>query len=134
MSQSINELERDIERTRARLDSTIGQLQSRLSTSGIVDEVLGTVKRTQFASLIDDTLEAVRRNPVPVLIVAAGLGLLFHRMAERTHGRRRDPYDAHDTGVPVLHPRGAMTYDPDFGTAYSNTDTMPPRRARNARA
>jgi ElaB/YqjD/DUF883 family membrane-anchored ribosome-binding protein len=134
MSQSINELERDIEQTRARLDSTIDQLQSRLSTSGIVDEVLGTVRRTQFASVMDDTLEAVRRNPVPVLLVAAGLGLLFYRMTERSQARRRRPLDPYDDGVPVLRPRGARVYDPDVAAAYPTADTLPPRRANDARA
>jgi ElaB/YqjD/DUF883 family membrane-anchored ribosome-binding protein len=134
MSQSINELERDIEQTRARLDSTIDQLQSRLSTSGIVDEVLGTVRRTQFASVMDDTLDAIRRNPVPVLLVAAGLGLLFHRMTERSRMARRSPLDPYDDGVPVIRPRGARIYDPDLARAHPASDTMPPRRAHDARA
>lgn len=134
MPQSINELERDIEQTRARLDSTIDQLQSRLSASGIVDEVLGTVRRTQFSYIIDDALDAIRRNPVPVLLVTAGLGLLFHRMNERSRTETSRPLDPAHDGAPSRRPRRARGSDPDIAPAQPASDTTPPRRAQDARA
>ena len=136
---SINELERDIEETRARLDSTIDRLQNRLSPSGVVDEVIGTVRRSPYKGVVDEALVAIRRNPVPMLLVAAGLGLLFVRMSEDARAARRrrfaDPYaDPLDDGLPVLRPRSARVYDPDLAPAHPAADTLPPRRAGDARA
>jgi len=81
MTQSIQELEREIEETRARLDLTIDRIQDKMSVSGIVDDMMGTVRRSGYSSAMDRALIAVRENPVPILLVVAGLGWLFHRMA-----------------------------------------------------
>jgi len=103
MAQSINELERDIEESRARLDLTIDRIQDKLSVTGIVDDVLGQMRRNQYASVYDTALEVVRRNPVPVMLVAAGIGWLLYRASkERTavRGVAYRPYD--DAEMPVV--------------------------------
>ncbi len=99
MNQSIQELERDIEETRARLDLTIDRIQDRLSVSGVVDDVMGQVRRSSYSSSMDRALQVVRDNPVPVLLVAAGLGWLLHRMS-------RDPV--------VYPPLRRRVYDPAY--------------------
>ncbi|GJD73286.1 hypothetical protein CFIICLFH_1513 [Methylobacterium goesingense] len=86
MTESLNELEKDIEASRARLDQTIDQIQERLSVSSIVDEMLGNARRTPLSGAYDGALEAVRRNPVPVLLIAAGVGWLIHRMSSDAKG------------------------------------------------
>ncbi|HEX8417113.1 MAG TPA: DUF3618 domain-containing protein, partial [Methylobacterium sp.] len=63
MSGSLNELEKDIEASRARLDQTIDRIQDRLSVSSIVDEMLGSARRTPLNGAYDGALNAVRRNP-----------------------------------------------------------------------
>ena len=80
MTQDINALERDIEESRARLDVTIDRLQDKLSVSGIVDDMLGTMRSNRYGSVYDQTLEVIRRNPVPVMLIAAGMGWLIYRM------------------------------------------------------
>ena len=86
---SMNDLEREIEESRARLDETIDQIQGRLSVPNLVDEMLGNARRVpQLATVYDGALDAVRRNPVPVLLIAAGVGMLFSRMAKETERRR----------------------------------------------
>src|SRR5215212_3700365 len=87
MTQDINALERDIEESRARLDMTIDRLQDRLSVSGIVDDMMGTMRANRYGSVFDQTLEVIRRNPVPVMLVAAGVGWLIHRMSQDTMSR-----------------------------------------------
>lgn len=89
MNQSIKELERDIEETRARLDLTIDRLQDRLSMSGLVDDVVAQVRRSGYSSAMDRALATVRENPVPVLLMVAGLGWLLTRLADegRSEGR-----------------------------------------------
>ncbi|WP_370875397.1 DUF3618 domain-containing protein [Methylobacterium amylolyticum] len=110
----MNDLEREIEESRARLDQTIDRIQGRLSVPNLVDEMLGNARRVPaLNSAYDGALDAVRRNPVPVLLIAAGVGLLFSRMARDAERRRTEVSAAR---VPVLDdtPRpAARTYDPD---------------------
>lgn len=113
MTQDINDLERDIEETRARLDLTIDRLQDRLSVSGIVDDMLGTVRANQYGSLVDHALEVIRRNPVPVMLVATGVGWLIYRMGakpSRPNGAHQLAYD--DAEMPVVDRRRPRTYEP----------------------
>jgi len=126
MTQSINELEHDIEETRARLDRTIDQIQGRLSPASIVDEMLGTVRQNpSMSGLYDGALAAVRRNPVPVMLIVAGVGWLIHRVARDT--QRRQHLDATMNGaeaVPVLNTGTARVYDPDRPTAHPAADRV----------
>jgi hypothetical protein len=79
-SQSLQEMERDIERSRAQLDQTIDRLQDKMSVSGVVDDMLGTARNGQYGPLYDKVLDTVRRNPVPVMLIAMGVGLLAYRL------------------------------------------------------
>ncbi len=109
----MNEWERDIEESRARLDQTIDRIQGRLNASSLVDEMLGSARRTPLNSVYDGALEAVRRNPVPVLLIAAGVGWLMHRMSQEATRRRTE---VQAERVPVLNTGAARAYDPDRPT------------------
>jgi len=136
MTQSISEIERDIEETRARLDQTIDRIQDRLSVSGIVDEIMGSMRKAEYNSLLDNAMSVVRRNPVPVILVAAGVGWLIHRMSARAQGgnARFDPYVEDRTDVPLLNTGNARIYDPDASTRHPNHDLLESRRDVSARA
>lgn len=117
MSDSISDLEQDIEASRARLDRTIDRIQDRLTVPGIVDDMLGTVRTTPLAGLYDAALVAVRRNPIPVALIAAGIGWLAYRTssdAQRTIRIRRAERAAEET--PVMRASAARAYDPDAPT------------------
>ncbi len=112
---SMNALEREIEESRARLDSTIDRIQGKLSVPNIVDEMLGNARRTPaLSATYDGALEAVRRNPVPVLLIAAGIGLMFSRVARDAERRRTEVSAAR---VATLNTGRARGYDPDAPTA-----------------
>jgi len=144
MAEDISALERDIEESRARLDMTIDRLQDRLSVSGIVDDMLGTMRTNRYGSLFDQTLEVIRRNPVPVMLVAAGVGWLIHRMGRepsRTRAARPVPYG--ERRVPVASAAPARVYDPDGTSARPAAplvqdplapDSLAARRSLDARA
>ncbi|CAM2881798.1 MULTISPECIES: DUF3618 domain-containing protein [Methylobacterium] len=118
----MTDLEKEIEASRARLDETIDQIQGKLSVPNIVDEMLGNARRTPALSgVYDGALEAVRRNPVPVLLIAAGVGLLFNRMA-RDSERRRTQVSAER--VATLNTGAARGYDPDLPTARPARDPL----------
>ncbi len=87
-SQSLQELESDIERSRAQLDQTIDRLQNKMTVSGVVDDMLGTARSGQYGPLYDKVLDTVRRNPVPVMLIAMGIGLLAYRLGRSGAPRR----------------------------------------------
>jgi hypothetical protein len=119
---SMNDLEREIEESRARLDDTIDQIQGRLSVPNLVDEMLGNARRVpQLASTYDTALDAVRRNPVPVLLIAAGIGMLFSRMNKEAERRRTQVSAAR---VDSLTADAVRDYDPDAPAARPTRDPV----------
>jgi len=135
MTDSIQELERDIEESRARLDETIDRIQGRLSVSGLVDDVVGSVRNTQFGTVVDEALEIVRRNPLPVLLIAAGVGWLIYRMAEDSRSSNAIRADLlEEESVPILNTGHARIYDPDMPPRHPTQDLLDTRRELGARA
>jgi hypothetical protein len=135
MTQDIKDLEKDIEESRARLDLTIDRIQDKLSVSGIVDDMIGSARKSGYAPIFDSALAAVRRNPVPVMLVVAGIGWLLHRMSEdsrRPRRTRRVAYVGHPD-VPPAEPGRARIYDPDLSIQPAQ-DTLEIRREVDARA
>lgn len=137
MTQSIADIERDIEQSRARLDLTIDRLQDKLTPTGIIDDVMGTVRVRQAGSSYDTALAVVRQNPVPVMLIAIGVGWLFYRMAKAEAHRaievRREPFGG-NAGIPVLHADGVRGYDPDTSPLHPTHDTLENRRDLSAQA
>jgi hypothetical protein len=70
------ELEREVEAQRSRVQSTIGELQERLTPGELVDEVLSYTKHggAHFASNLGQTVTA---NPLPAALLGISLAWLF---------------------------------------------------------
>jgi hypothetical protein len=84
MTSDADALEREIGASRGRLNQTLDKLTQRLTPTGIVEDVLGTVRRDATgASLYDGALEAVRRSPVPVLLMCVGMVMLLKGKGSR---------------------------------------------------
>jgi hypothetical protein len=131
----IERLERDIEASRARLDHTIDQIQDKLSPSGIVDEMMGSVRKTEFGPVFHHAVEVVRRNPVPVMLVAAGLGWLFYRMGrDRRSPELRRAEMIEEESVPLIVTGQDRVYDPDSSPRHPTQDVVETRREISARA
>ncbi|KQP15717.1 DUF3618 domain-containing protein [Methylobacterium sp. Leaf93] len=116
MSESLNDLEKDIEASRARLDQTIDRIQDRLSVPSIVDDMLGNVRRTPLSGAYDGALDAIRRNPVPVLLIAAGIGWLLHRTGKDRQTLTKRPLIDPNGALPVTPGAAGKAYDPDQPT------------------
>ena len=113
MSSSVRAIEADIEETRDRLNDTLDRIQQRLTVSGIVDEVMGSAGVPRAQGGHDFALGLFRRNPVPILIAAAGIGYVFYRM-NRSRRLAADPIaDAEYVDVSALNDGQARVYDPD---------------------
>jgi hypothetical protein len=135
MTQDFKDLEKDIEESRARLDMTIDRIQDKLSVSGIVDDMIGSARKSGYAPVFDSALAAVRRNPVPVMLVVAGLGWLLHRMSEDAARARRPRRIARPNlaATPSADPGHARVYDPDLSVKPPQ-DTLEVRRGADMRA
>jgi hypothetical protein len=71
-------LEHEIEASRGRLGRTLHSLTQRLTPTGIVEDMLRSIRHDATgAVLYDGALEAVRRNPVPVLMMCLGTVMLL---------------------------------------------------------
>ena len=123
MSPSAQDLEQEIEESRARLDLTIDRIQDRLTVSGIADDLMGTVREAEFGSVFDTALDVVRRNPLPVLLIAAGASWLAWRMAQEARRPRARFHDV-PTGeeIPVLNTGEARVNDPDLSPRHPTQD------------
>lgn len=74
--RSAAEIEREVERTRARLTGTVEELKERVSPAQLTEQAMDWLRSSggrQFASNLGT---ALRDNPMPVLLVAAGIGWL----------------------------------------------------------
>lgn len=95
MTAVARDLERDVEASRARLDGTLDRLQARLNPSSIVEEFVGTTRRSEAgAAFYDGALHAVRHNPLSVLLIAGGVMLLLRQVTKpfvRVYRAERDP-------------------------------------------
>ncbi|MCJ2054079.1 DUF3618 domain-containing protein [Methylobacterium sp. J-070] len=80
MNATVNEIEREIEAGRARLEGVLNQLQDRLHPVAFVEDMLGAARsRGAGSDLYDLSLNAVRRYPIPVLLICAGVSMLLGR-------------------------------------------------------
>jgi Protein of unknown function (DUF3618) len=135
MKPNTEELERDVAEARARLARTIDAIQQRLSIGGLADELIGSLRATPFGSVLDTAAAVVKRNPVPVIMVAAGVGWLIHRMSKK-NARTYTSYrriEGEAAEIPVLNTGNARIYDPDISPRHPTQDSLESRREMNAR-
>lgn len=71
-----DKIEAEINRSRHALNDTIEQLGGKLSPGQIVDEALG-LAQGQLGKFTSNLGKTVRDNPVPLLLIGAGIGMLM---------------------------------------------------------
>lgn len=86
-SRSPEEWEREIERTRADIDRTLAALRYRLSRAALIDRVL-QASRDEGGAFVVRIGRTVRDNPVPSLVLGAGLAW-FATASRAPNGERR---------------------------------------------
>lgn len=95
------ELEADIHQSRAHLDDTLHELESRLSPTQLKRRVSQYLPRRNGAvsDFLDSLGRSIREHPAPVLLTGVGLGWLIV-------SQLRSRKDSSDTRFPVPVPRG----------------------------
>jgi ElaB/YqjD/DUF883 family membrane-anchored ribosome-binding protein len=76
MSLETDRIEADLDQSRHRLNDTLEALGHKLSPGQMVDEVLG-LAQGQAGELTSKLARQVRDNPLPTLLIAAGVGMLL---------------------------------------------------------
>jgi uncharacterized protein DUF3618 len=90
MTKSADELEREVEATRERLQGTLTNLQSRLTPASLSEDLVGIRDPSKAVNLTAERLlGTLRANPVPVLLICAGLGYLVYDAVMRAAEQRR---------------------------------------------
>jgi ElaB/YqjD/DUF883 family membrane-anchored ribosome-binding protein len=86
MSLETDRIEADLNQSRHRLNDTLGQLGQKLSPGQMLDEALGLAQGQagEFAAKLGNQ---VKENPLPTLLIAAGVGML---LLNRNSGKRHD--------------------------------------------
>lgn len=123
---TVREIESEIETTRARLYGTIDRIQSKLTVTGIVDEVMGAAGVPRYQNGHDFVLGLMRRHPVPIMIAAAGIGWWIYRLNKRAPADTIA--DADYVEVPALNDGHARSYDPDLPPRHPATHPVEGRR------
>lgn len=74
---STSEIERDVERSRARVSDTLRELRERMSPGQVVDEVLDYARSSGGADFARNLRRSVTENPLPLLLAGTGIAWLM---------------------------------------------------------
>lgn len=111
--RSAADLEREGEQIRASLDRTLDEIQHRLSPAELMDRSMEFVRENGM-DLLHEAADTVRRNPVPVVLTAAGLVWLVASVA-----KSRSSGDGQDlSSFRSQSDRGYSSYGGDYRTEY----------------
>ncbi len=116
-NDNIESIERDLEETRARTESTIQALQDKLQPRAVIDEATRFFKGTDSGAYAEDVTRAAlaqaRENPLPLILMGAGAALL----ATKRPGRPKYIHDTADsyTGDSLV------AADAEYATAYEDS-------------
>lgn len=121
--ESPDQIEREIDQTRAEISHTITALQQKLSPGTLLDQALASVKGGG-GDFVGNLGRTIRDNPMPVLLTGAGLTWLM--LSEREGGRhtpavRRIPRE--DPHRVPLSPGADTTTASASGTMRGAADT-----------
>ena len=106
-NREIEAIERDLEATSQRTESTIHALQSKLQPRAVLDEATRFFQGTDSGQYAEDitrnALRQARENPLPLLLIGAGAALLGTKRPGRPKylGQSREDYAAYGDGPEI---------------------------------
>jgi ElaB/YqjD/DUF883 family membrane-anchored ribosome-binding protein len=107
--RSSAEIERDVEQTRSGLSHTLEELRDRAAPGQLFEQALDYARTSGGADMMRNLGQAVRDNPLPLVLIGAGIGWLMFTGNQRTHQHSR---------VSARHLPG-----PSYGTPTTGTPT-----------
>lgn len=94
--QTTEDIEREIERDRARIDQTIHAIGDRLSPGQLLDQAMGYM-RSGGGEMASNLARSVKDNPLPVILTGVGLAWLI--AASTTRNGSQGPSPAYDSST-----------------------------------
>ena len=86
-------IERDLARTRARMDSRLGELQDKMSPSQLVNDAFAYMQGGGGADFTANLMSRAKANPLPVALVGVGLAWLMASSHSRSSPSATPPVD-----------------------------------------
>lgn len=99
-NRSPEEIQRDIERTRAEMGATIETIRQKMSPGELLDQAIDYFKNSGPSQFTSNLGETVKNNPVPVTLIGLGIGWLMLAGS-------RDPHPSR-TWATASHTRDSM--------------------------
>ena len=136
--RSSAEIEREVEDTRARLTGTLEQLRDRATPGQLFEQALDYAKQSGGTDFARNLTAAVRDNPLPLLLIGAGVGWLV--LSDRRGGTGGGTAgDRQQRALPPppsgrSHPTSVRVYPtgPDAGTSDAGDGPSATERASAA--
>jgi Protein of unknown function (DUF3618) len=111
-SKSAEEVEREVQTSRAEVEETLEAIQQNLSPGQLFDQAVDYMRRSGGKEFLHNLGATVRDNPVPIVLMSTGLAWL---MFSGSRSRRRD--EAEDLGDYAEGHYGASDYPAGYGAA-----------------
>jgi Protein of unknown function (DUF3618) len=87
-NKSPEQIQRDIERTRAEMGETIETIRQKMSPGELVDQAIDYFKNSGPSQFTSNLGETVKANPVPVTLIGLGIGWLMLAGSRDSHPSR----------------------------------------------
>lgn len=125
------QLEREAEQNRARLAETLDELRERVTPGQVLDQLLDYAGNGTGAEIVRRLVQQVRRNPLSVALVGAGLAwlMLSNQTADRAAEPRSRVEDANRNAAARL---AALSDRPTGSSSIGGLVTSTYRRAQAA--
>lgn len=114
--RSADDIAREVESSRARVTETLDELKARMSPGQLVDEMLAYSKGAG-GDFLANAGRAARENPLPVLLVGAGLAMLVTSRGGSSSARRSA--SRHDVGRQAYAHDGFGRHDVGSGDGFA---------------
>lgn len=95
--KSSRAIERDVERTRARLSGKLEALRDRMSPQQVVEDLMDYARGGEMMGAIS---QSVKANPMPLLLIGAGIGWLMMTGQARGDDSKRSALSSRDGKMP----------------------------------
>lgn len=132
--KSSAQIEREVESTRARLTNTLEALRERVSPGQLMDQAVEYVRGSGGSEFAQNLGKAVRDNPLPVVLIGAGLGWLLLSGGRSSSSDGVKPRRASGVGhgaAPALVPQDA-SYNAQHGSTVGEGPSLAERAGSTA--
>lgn len=113
-----DQIERDLARTRARMDNRLDELQEKMSPSQLVNDAFSYFRGGDGADFTNNLIQRAKANPLPVALTGIGLAWLMvssHKASAATPSYRYED----DVEARIRHAEGQVhRYDDEHEDAY----------------